>query len=78
MPVSLESPVGLHPIAPTHLPPPALDVLDAGHRPVQRLQVEALVDLDRLAGDRMHSIHHHMQMHVVGVDVQAVEGLMAG
>ena len=77
-PVSSERPVGLHPIAPARLPPPALDVLDAGHRLVQRLQVEALVDLDRLAGDRLHPVDHQVQMRIVGVGVQAVKHLVAG
>jgi len=65
-----------HPVAAVVLALPALRMLDAGDRPVRRLDVEALVGLDHLERLGMDAIDGQMQVQVVGVGVQAVDGLV--
>ena len=74
----LEPAVGQHPIAPPFLAAPALRVFDPGDGAVRRFEVEALVGIDHLEGSGMRAIDHQVQMDVIGIDMQAVNGLMPG
>jgi hypothetical protein len=55
---------------------PALRVLDSGYRLVRQFNIKTPVDLDNLERFRMHAVDGDVQVDIVRIFVQAIDGLM--
>jgi hypothetical protein len=69
-------PVLQHLIAPVLLTLPPLRVLDTGNRLVRHFDIKPRCNLDNLEGFRMHPVDGDVQMDIVRIFVQAVDGLV--
>jgi hypothetical protein len=55
---------------------PALRVLDSCYRPVCQFNIKTTVDLDNLERFGMHAVDGDVQVDIVRIFVQAVDGLV--
>ena len=65
-----------HLVASVLLTLPTLIMFNAGYRPVRDFNVKAPVNLNALEGIGMHTIDDDMQMQVIRVLVQGIDGLV--